>query len=362
MKDSKLWLIYSAYTHDIVAETEDIKSFLASQPGMSKNAHIQIYKTNTYDSNGKKVILPTYKGYFIREKGDENPPVFPAKRYRDPTGYKLFEINSESEITKIAEIKDLDSYIKDNGYSDSDKTLLLRTCKIKRDGEVNLSEHNGLFLRPVGENVPVIKPPKKKYVKPDHHRGRGEKYAIFDKDLNIVDITSDLVGFIQGYNEKHLKENPGSESFFNYHKPFYKTNTPSKENPNIPRSDFYKGFFIRAVKDLESGNNLYIPAPSASVKSAYNSHLDLLVWNKSIHTDEGIIGYFVPSHQKTVGIKKINKAKLYETAKSYRDGFTSVDGYHAIFIKDIIEDKSKIMELLADEDVILPKEIANRIS
>lgn len=358
--DTDVWNIISAITHKVVKKTQNIKEFCEQQEDFSSNAHIQIYKTNTpRKEDPNKAILPTYKGYFIRKEGDPNPLPYPEKKYEDPTSYKIYQYTDPETLELLGEIPvdEYQDFAKKQGWKAKDRNAILSTCKVKRDGTVKLASHNNIFITPVGENIREI--PQPEYVpEKEHNRGSGKTYHVFDKELKLVAVTRDLVGFAESINEKHAKEHPEDpEPYFKYHKPLYKTNTPHIHDKSKPQMEFYKGYCIRLESELENDTAMPLPNPFKGAKNVYNAHLNLLIWNNDEKKKGKVQAYFVEHFQQSYGRSKIDsKTDLYEKARKFAKDLEVNDGANAVFISDIIRNP-EILTVLEKSGVILPKRL-----
>lgn len=362
-KTSDIWEVYSVYTHKVVERTNNIKEFCDKQKGLSSNAHIQIYKTNTpRKDDPKKALLPTYKGFFIRKEGEKGLP-FPELKYMDPTSYRVCQYKDADNLVVLGEmpVEEFDAFADKQGWSKKDRNQILSTCKTKRDGTVKLPIYQNTFITPIGENVREIKKPK--YVAPkEHNRGSGKVYHVFNKNLELVEITRDLVGFAEKANAEYAKENPNDPNpLFKYHKPLYKTNTPHLHDPEKPQMEFYKGYCIRLESDLEKGTAMPLPNPFKGSKTAYNAHLDMVVWSTSDRKENGVRSFYIPHYSDKIGKESIkSKAELYEKARNFSQNQKVTEGLNAVFISDIINNDD-ILELLAEEEVLLPPEVFKKL-
>lgn len=342
------WDVYDAFTHEIVERTKDIRDF-CTKHDLGKNAHVQIYKTNHYDEENKKHLLPSYKGYFIRkaETADKLVP-FPEKKSVPPESYDVYEY---STMKLMGNYKDLKVFMKEKGLNPALETHLRKTGKPDREdpSKPMANQYRGYFVRQVGNNIELPFPGE-----PEHPaKGTGNVWCIFDKNLNIVEKTNDLQAFAQ---EKGLK----------HYKPFYDTNrvraTKGDGETDATIMRFYKGYLIRSEEDLKNWTHLPLPNPK-NATDPDTSSLDLMVWKEN---GDALQGRYIPSYQKTFGVDTLDKEMLYELANKFLSNPEArQDGYGAVFIKDMKPGNTKsddTMEALAELEVILPKEVIDFLS
>lgn len=372
-KTENVWLVYSAYTHELLKETSDLKAFcsepqFAKRFNLGKNAYIQLYRTNHSVEDRRRL---TYKGLFIRLKGiplEEQAP-FPALKYAKPTHYDLYTLDSNNTPVLLEHIPatELTTKLKALGFPNvAIERHLPQTFKLGKDGAPKLNDYRGNYLRPFGEGCLSIPHPKELLHELSGRFGCGNDYAIFNFDMEIIAIAKSLKGWAREMGVAYgLSEDSSSN--------LYATDTAMLPGSPIPKLSFYRGYFIRVVDALYKGDYLDFPIPSNGsepgsavtdndkylpwldwISNPRYSNLDLFVWNEEASRSSVKTAHIIRSHVKSFECSMVDKSALYKIAiDNHKNGFVLRDQFNAVFLDDIATDKQKYLDIFLENDVSL---------
>ncbi|MEZ9708871.1 hypothetical protein AB4254_09370 [Vibrio breoganii] len=331
------WNVYSAYTHKLVATTDNLKEWCAAQDGMPDSAHYHIYKTNNTKVPEGQRPLTTYRGFFIRiqeEVENGTAPKFPALKVKEPDYFDVYRFNADDEHEKLGRYTKLQDFCKEYGLEKRRVSYLKRTYQTDEQGQPLQAKYLDYFVRPAESKLPDPR------TLSQSKRGKAS-FIVYDKELNVVEVTKSITEFAKSQD-------------FKWDKPLYKTNSP-KENELTPASSFYLGFCVRKLFDVIRGESL--PLPDISEKNIDSSALDLLVWKAAeLPQAQALV---VRSYEKYRVTDKLDKDELYSVAAqfSWDPSATSKDGYQCIFINTLLEDREGTMDTLTNLGVKLPKNL-----
>lgn len=342
-----VWCVYSMYSHKLVVTTSDIKDF-CDKANLGKNAHIQIYKTHQICPNKNRPYLLTYKGFFIR-RHDEFIP-FPNKVFRKPEFLNIYS-HPDCELIEKIPFSKLKEWLVSKGCSASGITPMFATYKRNEKGQFAKLHYKNMFARPVYGDIPKVERtnydfeiPFPSIVKPDEFRST-KYWAIFNDSLDLVAVTNNIAAFIK--NTIGISVDRG--------KMIYATNSISRrvsDQSPCPIIDYFWGYCIRLVEELEAGTSLPLPQPVGD--NALMGGKALFVWSEddrksNFPCKSFYLSQFVPAYQKTFRAEIIDKEALYLQANNFKnDPVSRVHGkFGAVYASDVNdEDISMILSAL----------------
>ena len=339
-KSDVMWCVYSMYTHELVEITSDIKGFCASA-NLGESAYIQIYKTHQICPKKKRPYLPTYKGFFIRRHGNDSIS-FPDKVLRKPEFLNIYTYPGCELIEKIP-FSTLKEWLIYKGCSVHGTTPMYATYKRDQKKQFAKLHYKNMFARPVYGDIPDV---ERKYydfeipfppiVRSDELRST-KYWAIFNDSLDLVTVTNNIAEFLE--STVGIPAERG--------KMIYATNQVSKrvrDQYPSPITDYFRGYCIRLVEDLEVGTSLPLPKPIGD--NTLMGGKDLFVWNEndrnSIFSSEDFyVSQLVPAYQKTFRTEIIDKEALYLQADNFKnDPVSRVDGkFGAVYASDVSDEE-----------------------